>query len=564
VKKTYSNSQKGFSLVIALLLVVAFTSVLTSLVIGRKAETLRQAADIAGWEAAALGKAARVYVRNLMAADPNLVNILDIAGSGPTDIPIQTLIDLSLLPNDFGREINPGEFVNGLGQPMRVIMANYPIDGLPTDSATIPTAYIFFEDNQKSTAALMQDVVQAARRQGATISAPVFSGSTNISGNCNSLGERAIIWDTGCMSELEFEVLTGIAFAPGNFVLPAWRSVQFDSRAMMRYAQPENSGAQTMLVSLEMAEMKDCSDPAISANFAQMIKDDPSVVDGYEVTASNLCGAESDDVATLDDKRRDIIGIRNIEANNLLVDQQINEDIRTDSNGIAFAIAEPNPEFNLIGNLDITGDARTYEGDVAVIGDITADRNISVTGTGAGIAPSARIGDLNTGGLNVNNTITVSNDTTIAGNVNVSNQSEVQADTIANGSFTSNTMTMSDGSDLTINNNATFFGETTANSINASGNGGSYSAIIENASLTSLDIDSDTTVASAIEFRGATTMEDSSVLSASNGGTASCVGDFCPRREEQNICQQQTLQGYDECMEQLTRNEFNPAFGPSQ
>jgi len=561
VKTLSKNNQKGFSLVIALLLVAAFTGVLTSLVIGRKSETIRQAADIAGWEAAMLGKAARVYVRDLMIADPNLVNILDIINVGPTDIPIQTLIDMALLPHDFANEISPGEFVNGLKQPMRVIMANFPINGDPADPTTVPTAYIYFEDNQRSNAALMQDVVQAARREGVAVSSPVFSGSNNISGMCNGLGDSVIIWDTGCMSDIEFQALAGAEFAAGSFVLPAWRSVKFDSRAIMRYAQPENPGAQTMLVSLEMAEMKDCSDDSITANFAQIIKDNPDAADGYEMTASNLCGAENDNSLTLENKRHDLIGVRDVQANSLLIDRQDVDDVRIDNNGFDIAVADADEDFNLDGNLTVTGDARTYEGDIIVTGDITADRNIFVSGDSAGVTASASIGDLNTGGLTINDGVTILNNADIAGDINVSDTTEVSGEAQTDGSFFANSIAVSNNSGITINDRAEFYGQTSADTVSVTGGAGTYSTIIENATLGTLDVDGNATIASAIEFNGNTTISDSGRLSVSNSsGDARCIGDFCPKRMEQDICREQTSLDYHECMEQTTRNTYNPLY----
>ena len=61
-----------------------------------------------------------------------------------------------------------------------LFLANFPIDGDPLDPQTVPTAYVYVEATDKVNSTIIQDVVQAVRGEGVSVSAPIFNAGTNV------------------------------------------------------------------------------------------------------------------------------------------------------------------------------------------------------------------------------------------------------------------------------------------------------------------------------------------------------------------------------------------------
>ncbi len=135
-----NNKQQGFSLAVVLMLITVLGGVLVGLTNNNRG-AVRQDAEISGWELAQIARAARIFSRNQIMAIPTLAQDLSLTGLGPQEISINSLIGDAMLPSGFLRQ-NGGVYQTALGQNIRIILANYPVDGDPNDVTTVPTAYI--------------------------------------------------------------------------------------------------------------------------------------------------------------------------------------------------------------------------------------------------------------------------------------------------------------------------------------------------------------------------------------------------------------------------------------
>lgn len=542
MKTNFYNKNNGFSLAIVLLLITVLGGFLGGIVINSGGQSTRLEAEIAGWEGAKIARAARIFVRDELANNANLANELNATlGTGPRDIPVSTLIGEAMLPNGFARE-QGGEFFNALGQRIRIIMANFPVDGDPALDTTVPTAYVYYENSNKSNGSLIQDIVQEARREGVAVSAPLFNGGANISGDCNGEGDSAVVWDTGCMSDLEFTALTGDNFVEGSLIIPAWRSVNFDARALLRFPQPESTGFPTMLTELEMGEPNDCD---TNPNLFITIPADDGTPD-----ASEICSSVSDSGATIDN-RRDIIGVRNIEAESIIANPQVGDDVFIDTTtGIATVRANETHALDIAGSLNATGDAKVYDGDVTVTGDLIADKNIFVTRTDAGTPLSASIGSVRTGnstsdGLivterpDLEGNIAVQGDVAINGAVNVSNSLVTQNLQMTGGA----------ANNMNVSGDANMLGSSQFQTVNISGAGstGSYSYVSgEFNTSNDLTVNGSVNSSDSLSFLGTTTVSTMNVYNPNGSIDAECLDD-CPQRELDEFCRNITGMTYAEC-----------------
>ena len=410
---TYLGREKGFSLLVALIFVAFFGAVLTTFVYSMGGKTLKDEAEITGWQVTKIARAARIYVRDEMVSNPNLKFNLDIDAAGPQIVPLATLADNALIPNDIAR-VEAGQAVSALNQDIVVIMANYPVDGNPNDDTTVPTAYVYLRASDRSDPSLIQHIVEEARRHDVSLSAPIYNAGVNISGQCNGMGDAVAMWDTGCLGEVEFTALTGeAAFTPGSLLVPAWRAKNFDARVLMRFPQPEAVGMTTMLTELEMGDpLTDCD--TNPASRIAMPSDDGAV--------SDLCGAMNDNVGAVvnanADHRRDIIGANNISGGSYITDRQSGNDVTIDVNGVRTnGTVDETYALNVSGNTIATGDMKIFNGDVNISGNTNVDRNAIVSTQTAGKIMSANIGNrLTAEGLSTK-TLEVSNTVVTASNI---------------------------------------------------------------------------------------------------------------------------------------------------
>lgn len=546
-KNIYAGRQQGFSLLVALIFVTFFGAVLATFVYDRSDVVLRDEAGVTGWQAAKIARASRIYVRNQLSANPNLKYVLDIAGSGPQVIPLGELMAASLLPSDFAVQGN-GAFLTALGQEITVIMANYPVDGDPNLDSTVPTAYVYLRDSDRSNASLVQQVVQAIRREDVAIAAPVFNGTTNISGDCNGMGDAVVIWDSGCMGTIEFAALTGDAtFEPGSLVVPSWRAVNFDTRVLMRYPQPEVSGMNTMLTELEMGDpLADCETNAASRISV------PSDAAGI----TDLCGSMNDDVTAVNDadadRRRDIINTRNLSGNSYIAYQQTGNDVVLDNETgtRTNAATDESHSFDVTGNLTATGDAKAFDGDITVTGTTTLDRNIIVP-TRIGQDVTANIGGVLTANGMTSDNLEVFNTVITPAAISANTVNAVPAANITS-SLTTSVMQMNTaGATVNVATDADLLGITEAQTTAISGASGvgSYSYVAGNLNVQNMMVTGNVNIADTAVVAGQAAIGTLNVSNA--GGDAQCAGD-CPGRIE--YCEQNGgALGFDCCM----RNVWN-------
>jgi len=538
-----ARQEKGFSLLIALIFVGFFGSVLTSFVYSRSGESLRNEAEITGWQIGKLARAARIYVRDQLVADPGLR--LKLAGN-PQDVSVSDLVAAALLPNNFARTSDGSSFT-ALGQEIRIIMANYPLDGNPDDFNTVPTAYVYLVSNDRSNGSLVQDIVKEARRQNVAVSAPLFGSDGKIRGFKKSTdgdeefrtckdGLAAVIWDTGCLSDAEFTDLTGdTILTAGSLVIPAWRSVNFDTRILMRFPQPEGTGASTMLTTLEMGDpLPDCK---TNANSRIKIPSDT----GESVT--DLCGSESDNVGGTNmarvDHRRDILNTRDLTAHSYINHRQDNsvfigsgseENPRADRVGL---IEQP---LTVTGHLTAIGDMKVFGGDIDLKTQVTVDRNISVPTRADGtVEVTAHIGRLTANSM-TSDKLDVAMDVSTEARISANDLKARGTTTSIDDTMVTNTMQMNKDAVITTTGGADMLGETIVNG----------SMIVDGETLAGYDynyVTGELTAKNILHVEGTFNAEKSAYIGKTtvpgrvditNGGSAQCRGD-CPLRTEKRI-----------------------------
>lgn len=476
-----TNNQSGVSLVIALLFVIALTGVLTGVTSFSKNAIKIEEAEIAGQESLEIARAARVLMRDLYTVPgvtrETLATQLSIpsagfGGAGPIERSVADLINERLLSADYGR-LNGTTYVNALNQPIRIFIANYPIDGDPTDSGTIPAAYVLFESSTKSTTDMIQYMVQYIRSETLSISAPLFDSGNNITALCDG-AETVALWDSGCLSEDDYDLLIDAGvddndqFTAGSFLIPTWKTTNFDTRAFMRFPQPEQTDVQTMLTDLSMGVLIDCN--AAGMGFVTVPIDG-----GSQDTA--LCQAIGDFPGFApgleEDNSRSITGIDSVETNFYIADPMGFADIERDNLGVTTnEINDETNAINIVGNLALTGDTYVYTGAISTT-DITVDKNIFNSGRAGDAATSSALvsGLLNTENANATLFQTETPTLVTVQSININNDATGINNLTSNNDFKSQTVNMGAG-DVSVGNLASVGGVLTSNQIIVSGAGG--------------------------------------------------------------------------------------------
>ncbi|NBX66756.1 MAG: hypothetical protein EBQ96_07160 [Proteobacteria bacterium] len=355
-----SSGQRGVSLLLALIFVAFFGGILVAIAAFNNSRVRVAEAEVSGWELVEIAKAARIYVRDQLVANPALRTV----AATPTRIPLTTLKAGGYLPTTFGRSVGALDY-NALNQEIYVIMANWSATGLGgvvTDPATVPSAFVFFRPGGKSTFNLVVNVVESARRNGAVLTAPLFDTTgTNRSAICRSSGAAAGLWDTGCLTQAEFSALMtplGLpaAFTAGGLIMPAWKAIQPDLRAVMRFPQPENAGYATMLTDIEMGipVVQDCPNAVVGQQIAVQTVD----ASGNPVTTfTGLCEVRSDTAAL--NQRFHIQDVANIVAERIIAEPQNMDFGGTDA--FTAGLASGNDQsFDISSNLTLNNDLRVF------------------------------------------------------------------------------------------------------------------------------------------------------------------------------------------------------------
>lgn len=387
-----ARHQGGYTMLLMLVFVALFGSALAALVYNKNNSQLRTQAAATGEHVAQIARAARIYVRDrsldpgdaatLAPGDPFFREriapaalLIPMPEGGTNTGPFRTitvadLIGTGLLPNGFG-QLDGGDYVTPMGQEIRIIAGNAPLmDDPRANPNVVATAYIYIVSTPSAPPAYISDIVVSLREQGVSVSAPIFDAAGNNITGTDCRGTPAVaLWDTGCLNLAEFQQLTGdIAFVPGSLVIPAWRAVQFDLRAIMRYPQPENPGYATMLTNLRMGREIDTNGDGICDDVDQIgINDDTGTV------SAGICRVEDDDAlaATVadQDRRFDIRNVSELETDGIIVTPQAT-DVRSQiENGTGNILADATPELRISADLSeglIVAGPATVRNDVRV------------------------------------------------------------------------------------------------------------------------------------------------------------------------------------------------------
>lgn len=350
--------QRGVSLLLALVFVSVFGGALATIA-GFNAYRVREnEARVTGIEMIEIAKAARLFVRQEMINNPALRTDLN---AGPRRITLTQLKDAGFLSQNFGRVAGTDD-LTALGQRIYVIETNWPIGGDPASNNTVPTAFVLLRDSSKSTAQLMVNAVEVARQMNSSLTAPRFNTlGNNISSDCRGAGPAASLWDTGCLADHEFTALMAAVPTPpaqledGGLIVPTWKIVQPDLRAVMRFPQPENPGFATMLTDLQMGiPLDDCTNAATQVQITTT-----DAAGNVTSVPSGLCDAETD--TATDNKRFNITEISNMSLQRIIAEPQ-----NFDNNGSMAAevanIGTTNDDaMRISGDVTLGNDLRIYD-----------------------------------------------------------------------------------------------------------------------------------------------------------------------------------------------------------
>lgn len=265
--------EEGFSLLLVLLFIGVISSVFTVTFWRQSEQYINRQAYASGWHLVEVSEAARVFVRNasmnpvILTSGIQCCSQADVQNQGGSiEIQLNDLVasgHLSPLLN----------FENGLNQDLRVFAASYTPVADPLTQDLVITSYVVTDaavagtrsamiTNPRTAAALML----GARDAGMSASAPTIIAGVNLSDDCG--GDPAVmVWDTGCLTQDDVNTITdsadgiadgvGLVVGDGQVIVPTWRVIDHDLRAMMRYPQPENPSGNQMFTDLHFGDPVD-------------------------------------------------------------------------------------------------------------------------------------------------------------------------------------------------------------------------------------------------------------------------------------------------------------------
>lgn len=428
----------GFSLAVIMLFTIVFAVVIAVIAEAQNNASEKRKIDSIAFQAKEIAKAARLYVRNNSLSqymedtnadgipdtlrnaaymDANAIDRngdgvidslyrktnLDIGGTGPVQITVANLIAAGYLPATFNRIDAAGNDLTEftfLQQPIEIYAANSPVDGLPTSDTTVATAYVVLGDSARvdGTSAIL--LAQALQNEKVQIVAPLYSGGANISDTCGG-GSAIAIWDTGCMDDDTYDLLTGNAagsgtFVEGTLVVPSWKAAQLDSRAVMRFPQPESTTYATMLTDLKLASNLDAdgdgnlclaADGSLNDNDDGIMLTQDDEFGALTTIWSGLCKSSSDDSTANLDVRKDIYNVTNLDAVRVIAADQRDRavvgddyrDTRLVLDGSAAGIFTTGETYNiddtenLFSGSDVGTDTRDFDDVVAIGGSLNVN-----------------------------------------------------------------------------------------------------------------------------------------------------------------------------------------------
>jgi hypothetical protein len=437
-KNQRRQTESGFSLAVVLVITIAFAFIIAFIAAANKDARDQRTLKAVAWQTKQIAQAARLMVRNnslsQFVEDTNADNIPDtprdlafmiadtidqngdgildaqfnkealdpnLAGS-PQQITVAQLVAAGYLPISFvNQDANGIDLTEStlLRQPITVYAANSPVSGDSNLATTVATAYVTLGIAPAVSAGDAIRLSRALQGFDVPVSAPLFNGAgVNISDNCN--GTPAVsAWDTGCTSDADFVDLTGLAFQAGEVLIPAWKAVRFDERAVMRFPQPENTTYATMLTDLYMGDVldaackqnvaiEDVGDPAYygdggAENTIEFNQDDGA--GSIQKVDARLCPTIGDNPLTFADNRRNIMNISNLTLQRIIAADQrdgaTSQDVSVTLNGTPTGVVVAGETYNGIEdsvNTDAIAGNRDIDDVVALGGSLAVDGNVKI------------------------------------------------------------------------------------------------------------------------------------------------------------------------------------------
>lgn len=362
--KIRQRREGGFSLMLALIAVAVIGSAIALNLNLNNERMERERAGQTAWLVEQVSQAARLFIRDNSFSNPALWGRTPLC-SAPREILVADLVPRYLSANiGIRRDATGTRFVTPLNQTVRVMAANSVINTGACSAAALnsiaPTAYVLLEPSDRTNPGAIISLAESLTERSLPVIAPRFDAAgVNTSPNCSG-APGTVQWDTGCLTAAQYNFLhpSGV-FAQGHFGLPVWLTFRGDNRAIFRFPQPENPLAQTMTTDLRMAASPNIN--CAAADQIQIRTSDPAALaagqpTGSMMVPSGVCPVTND--TNTADNRRDVTNVANIVMQRAIVTPQT-----TDSRlvgGIAAPVTETNPSLMVTGNVTVNGNVRSF------------------------------------------------------------------------------------------------------------------------------------------------------------------------------------------------------------
>lgn len=545
-KNKQRKNERGVTLFVALLVVLfAAGYILLNLNVDTNRLRDEKAAQTA-WLLQEVAEAARLFVRDadastgLAAPFNGLYNRTALCAAPRAILPV-TLVNARYLGDNIGSLDGAGNLITPFGQTIQIIAANSVIGTActaPGLTGVAASAYIILQPGANTARGDLLAISEALNRRGMSTIAPLFDGGgNNISAACGA-GPATIQWNTGCLTDGQYNALGVGGFALNTFGLPAWLTFRGDNRAIFRFNQPENPQAQDMVTDLRMAPFADVDgdgiqdvSPADGCNQVT-IRGTNTVTVGVSPTDtvnvnSGVCDSDDDNAAT--NARRNINNVSAIASNRTIVETQL-----IDNNG-AGPVAEARA-FRIQGPSTITGSVRAL-GRNATPGTASwTGSNLNIGGGGVTVspngfgaaAPAANIAQNATTGILQADNATVNADASIEKITSAANQMNL-ADTNVTGSsgtngFLANQLSGTVG-DLTVTGDAVIGGTTSVSGATAISGSAPTAFSLATTKLTTTGT---TSMTNTLQVGSDVSVLNNANIDTINVGT--CYGEDCPDR----------------------------------
>lgn len=540
------RNERGVTLFVALLVVLfAAGYIVLNLNVNPNRIRDEKAAQTA-WLIQEVAEAARLFVRDAdanvgLAAPFNaLFNVTALCNLPQIIAPV-TLRNLRYLADNIGTLNGAGDLVTPFGQTIRIVAANSIIGTActaPGLAGVAASAYIVLQPGANTTYGDLLAIGDALNSRGLSTLVPQFDAAgNNTSPDCGAVGTPGTLqWNTGCLTEAQYNTFGLGAFADNTIGLPAWLTFRGDNRAIFRFRQPENPQAQDMVTDLRMAPFTDVDgdgiqdvNPADGCAEVTIRTSNPTAGDPLATlnTDSGVCDSDDDDAGN--NVRRNINNVTAIDSQRTIIETQA-----IDNNG-AGPVGEA-AAFNIQGTSTVTGDARVLGRNATAVQPSWVGQNLTVTAGSINVAPRAVNAAAPAANFtqNVNGNFLQADDATVTGNATINNitsvaneltldNTNVTGTSGANG-FLTNDLSGTVGNlaisgDSVVGGTTSVTGATTVNGTT----GAPFSM-----ATTSLIAGGTTALSNSLQVGGDVSVQNNAQINVINVGT--CFGSDCPDR----------------------------------